>query len=58
MDNVRLMGDGAIVTLGFTAPWWVNLFESWAHVYMWAGGAILLTLRIAIAWREWRRRKQ
>jgi hypothetical protein len=48
--------DGAIAVGSVTAPWWLELFNQASHVYFIVGGAILLTLRIALAVRDWRRR--
>lgn len=44
-----LLGVGAV-----TAPFWVKLVETGFTIGMALGGAVLLALRIAIAWREWR----
>jgi hypothetical protein len=47
--------DAAIGLGSVTAPWWLDLFNQATHVYFIIGGAVLLTLRIALAVRDWRR---
>ena len=54
--------DGAIGGVAITSPmWWPTLEDTWTFMegagaaYMLLGAALLLTLRILIAWKEWRR---
>jgi hypothetical protein len=48
--------DAAIAAGAITSPWWLQLFEQASHVYFIIGGAVLLTIRLALAIREWRKR--
>ena len=53
--------DGVVGLGAVTSPWWLPYAEAIlsnaASLIMWAGGFILLALRIAIAYREWRQKK-
>lgn len=49
--------DGAVGAASIAAPWWLQLFNEGMHVVVVIGGAVLLALRIALAVREWRRRR-
>lgn len=44
------IGDGALALGVMTSPWWLNLIEAYLHIYIVAGGAVLLTFRIRKAW--------
>jgi len=46
--------DGAIVAVSLASPWWLQALQQGVGLFMLLGGAALLTLRLAIAWREWR----
>ena len=46
--------DGAIVAVSLASPWWLQALQQGVGLFMLLGGAVLLALRLAIAWREWR----
>jgi hypothetical protein len=48
--------DVAIGGAAATYPWWVQLLENVSHAYIVVGGVVLVTVRVAIAIRDWRRR--
>jgi hypothetical protein len=43
--------------LAASSPWWLRYLEDYAAAYIAIGGAILVTIRVAIAYRDWRRNK-
>ena len=47
--------DAALGTSAVASPWWLQHLETTLGLIMLIGGVILLVLRIAIAWRNWRR---
>lgn len=47
------IGGGAL-----TVPLWVHQLEAWAQVFVLIGGAVLLALRLALAWRDLRKRNK
>lgn len=49
--------DGTLATYGVSAPLWLEYVQSGFSLFMLIGGAALLTLRLAIAWREWQQGK-
>lgn len=53
--------DAAIVGGAFTSPWWLPYVEhalsTGASALMWIAGFVLVAIRIAIAYRDWRRGK-
>lgn len=49
--------DSAIGAGALSSPWWLPVFNTWTNVALVLGGIILLGLRIAIAWREWRSKR-
>lgn len=44
-----LLGVGAV-----SSPIWLQYIQTTIGMFMLIGGALLLALRLAIAWREWR----
>ena len=42
-------------TVMASSPWWLHYLEDYGAAYIALGGAILVTIRIVIAIREWRR---
>lgn len=48
--------DGGIALGAITWPVWVQFLNTAGYVITFLGGLILLCLRIAIAWHEWRTR--
>jgi len=61
MSDVSLITnkvDYAIGTAATTSPWWMPYFNDVSHVFIVSGGAALLVIRLAIAWREWRGKKR
>lgn len=48
--------DYALGTGGLTAPFWIpKVLQDGLWVYAVICGIVLITLRVMIAWREWRR---
>jgi hypothetical protein len=47
MDGI--LGVGAV-----SSPIWLQYLQTTVGMFMLIGGALLLALRLAIAWREWR----
>ena len=54
----RALTDLATVAAASTSPWWLTLVSYGYQAAMAAGAFALLILRIAIAWREWRSKKE
>lgn len=48
-----IVGGGAV-----SSPWWMTYLQTGVTVFMLLGGAALLGIRLAIAWREWRNQKK
>lgn len=46
--------DGALGVGAITSPLWLQFLQTTIGLFMLFGGAVLLALRLAIAWREWR----
>jgi hypothetical protein len=46
--------DGVLGIGAVTSPFWLQAVQTGIGLFMLIGGAILLALRLAIAWREWR----
>lgn len=40
-----------------SSPWWLLLFNGALHEAILIGGAVLLGLRLAVAWRQFRRKR-
>lgn len=53
----KTVTDITIALPAITSPWWIAYIETWSAVYLAIGGATLVTIRIALAIREWRRNK-
>ncbi|NIA67766.1 hypothetical protein HBA54_04110 [Pelagibius litoralis] len=56
-DAVKASVDGTLGVGAVSSPFWVAWLEALRDglgFYMLFGGAVLLTLRLAIAWRDWR----
>lgn len=62
VTDTRVLADSTVAGIGFTSAIWLQYVEPWLHFYMYVGGAILLALRILVAWRDYkhgsRRRKK
>lgn len=54
MEHGGRLVDYGLATAGATMPWWLQSFEVGAQALILAGSLILMALRIAIAWREYR----
>ena len=52
---IKAVADGALGVGAITSPLWLQALEISSSVLMIFGGLILLGLRLAITWREWRR---
>jgi hypothetical protein len=57
MENAKTTLDTMLASGAITAPVWLAYVQTGAAVVMAIGGVVLLALRIAIAWREWRTKK-
>lgn len=58
MDHpVRNTIDAALGTGAVTSPIWLQYIQDGLGLFMLIGGAVLLLLRLMIAWREWRNSK-
>ncbi len=58
IDQIKTAVDGSLGVGAITSPFWLAWMESGLKIFMLAGGAVLLAIRILIAWREWRAGKQ
>lgn len=54
MDADTAVLDAATATGAVSAFWWLPHFDGVAHVLFVLGGLILIGLRIAKAWRDYR----
>lgn len=48
--------DGAIAAVAITTPAWLQYTQTYVGAFVLMGGAILLIIRIGLAWREWKTR--
>lgn len=53
----RAITDVATAAGALTSPWWLDLIHYGYQGSMAAGGALLLLLRLGVAYREWRGKK-
>lgn len=53
-DSAKASIDGTLGTVAVSSPIWLQWLENGLGLFMLVGGAALLVLRLAIAWREWR----
>lgn len=53
----RAVTDIATAAGALTSPWWLDLIHYGYQGTMAAGGALLLGLRLAVAFREWRAKR-
>ena len=56
MEHGGRLIDYGLATAGATMPWWLQAFEQGAQALILVGSLVLMALRIAIAWREYRDR--
>lgn len=49
--------DGSLGLGAITSPIWLQYLQTGIGLFMLFGGAVLLALRLMIAWREWRQGK-
>jgi hypothetical protein len=45
--------DGILGVGAVSSPIWLQYLQTGFGLFMLVGGAVLLALRLAIAWREW-----
>lgn len=57
MNTNKTITDSIIGTGALSTPFWLESFQYGMTVFMLVGGAVLLVLRIALAWREWRKKE-
>jgi hypothetical protein len=48
--------DATIAAGALAYPYWSAPLESWLHIIAGVGGIVLLTIRILVAWKEYRRK--
>ena len=53
----RMAVDGAAGAAAVTAPLWLQHIETGAQLVVALGGVVLIALRIAVAWRDFRRHR-
>jgi len=53
-DNLTDLGVGGGA---LTVPLWLHQLADWAQAFVMIGGAVLLALRLIIAWRDVRKGK-
>lgn len=53
-QTVKTIADTGIASAAITSPVWLQMVQTYVGLFMLIGGALLLVLRLAIAWREWR----
>ena len=46
--------DTGIGSIGATSPLWLQYIQTGAGLIAAVGGAVLVIIRLAIAWRDWR----
>lgn len=54
MQHGKEIIDGTLGIGAVTSPIWLQYLQTGIGMFMLLGGAVLLALRLAIAWREWR----
>jgi hypothetical protein len=54
----RAVADIATAAGAVTSPWWLDALHQGYQGFMAGGAAILLGLRLAVAYREWRQGKK
>lgn len=54
MQDMKTPLDTIIGSVAVSSPLWYQWIETGLGVFMLIGGAALLCLRLAIAWREWK----
>ena len=57
LDHIAGKTDIATGVAAITSPLWLRWLEYGAATYIAIGGVILITIRVAIGIREWRRNK-
>lgn len=58
IEGARNAIDGTLGLGAVTSPFWLSWVENGLGIFMLVGGAVLLTLRLMITWRQWRAGKQ
>lgn len=54
----KLLYDSGLSTVALSSPIWLQWVESSFGLGMLIGGVVLLTLRIIISWREYKKGKE
>jgi hypothetical protein len=57
-QHIKTALDTSIGTIGAISPIWIQYLQEWAGFIAAVGGAILVIIRLAIAWRDWRNGKR
>lgn len=55
IEHIVEKSDYVTGSIAASSPWWLKYVEEGAAVYIAIGGAILITIRVALAIKEWRR---
>jgi hypothetical protein len=50
--------DGALGAAGISSPFWLTQLQTVAGAVVAVGGAVLIVIRVMIAWRDWRNGKK
>lgn len=55
VQQTKVAVDGSIAAGALSSPWWVDAVEKGLGWYVLILGAVLITLRVYIAWQEARK---
>jgi hypothetical protein len=53
-QQIKTALDTSIGTIGASSPLWIQHLQQGAAIVAAVGGAILVVIRLLIAWRDWR----
>ena len=56
MSVDKIILDGSVGGAAVTFPLWLQWTEPYIGAFMLLGGAVLLVVRLAISWRDWKKR--
>ncbi len=57
-DALKQTVDYTLGSVAVSAPWWLTVFEVATTIILALGGLVLLAIRLAISWREWKNHKK
>ena len=55
MIDQKIILDSAIGITAISGPVWISYITTYGGLVMLLGGIVLLVLRIALAWKEWKK---